>query len=85
MEWPPQSPDLNPIENLWTELKVHFHKRFMELCGGASKSMEARCRYGEILQEVWYDQGMELMNALIESMPCRCAVVIEAKGGWTKY
>lgn len=85
MEWPPQSPDLNPIENLWTELKVRFHQRFTELFSHPSKSMEARYRYGEILQEVWYSQGMELVEALIQSMPRRCEAVIQAQGGWTKY
>jgi len=85
MEWPPQSPDLNPIENLWTDLKTRFHKRFLELFSHPSKSLEARYRYGEVLQEVWYSQGMELVTALIQSMPKRCAAVIEAKGGWTKY
>jgi DDE superfamily endonuclease/Transposase len=85
MEWPPQSPDLNPIENLWMELKVRFHHRFTELFNHPSKSLEARYRYGEILQEVWYSQGMELVEALIESMPRRCKAVIEAQGGWTKY
>jgi DDE superfamily endonuclease/Transposase len=85
MTWPPQSPDLNPIENLWTDLKARFHKRFIELFNHPSKSMEARYRYGEVLQEVWYSQGMELVEALIKSMPKRCQAVIEAKGGWTKY
>ena len=31
MEWPPQSPDLNPIENLWTDFKARFHRRFTKL------------------------------------------------------
>jgi hypothetical protein len=85
MEWPPQLPDLNPIENLWTELKVRFHKRFLELFNHPSKSFEACYRYAEVLQEVWYSQGMELVEALIASMPRRCQAIIEAQGGWTKY
>ena len=85
MKWPAQSPDLNPIENIWTPFKKAFHDRFEELFNHPSKSLEARYRYGEVLQEVWYDLGMDLVNALVESMPARVQAVIEANGGWTKY
>jgi DDE superfamily endonuclease len=85
MEWPPQSPDLNPIENLWVQFKAAFHERFLTMFNHPSKSLEARYRYGEVLQQVWYELGQGLIDALIESMPRRVQAVIEAKGGWIKY
>ena len=85
MDWPPQSPDLNPIENLWVQFKAIFHERFHTMFEYPSKSLEARYRYGEVLQQVWYEIGQDLIDALIESMPRRVQAVIEAKGGWTKY
>ena len=69
MEWPPQSPDLNPLDNLWGEFKEQFYKRFTKLFNHPSKSLEARYRYGEVLQEVWYNQGLEMVESLVKSMP----------------
>lgn len=37
------------------------------------------------MQEVWYNQGMDLIDALVKSMPERVQAVLEANGGWTKY
>ena len=41
MEWPAQSPNLNPLENIWSEFKKRFHQHFSELFKYPVKSLEA--------------------------------------------
>jgi hypothetical protein len=63
MEWPAQSPDLNPLENLWSDFKVRFYQRFTEMFEYPSKGLEARYRHGDsVMHEVWYSQGMEMVR-----------------------
>ena len=49
--------------------KAAFHKRFIEMFNHPSKSLEARYQYGEVPQEIWYSQGLELVDALMALMP----------------
>ena len=85
MKWPAQSPDLNPIENLWQILKVKFHKRFTNLHYSLSKSKDATEKYGEILKEMWNEINPIVMSNLIRSMPDRVQTIIEAKGDSIHY
>jgi len=85
MTWPAQSPDLNPLENLWEDFKEHFHSEFLRLYSRPSQSQDALYRYIELAKQVWGEQGRELIDRLIKSMPHRCEAVIAAGGGWTKY
>lgn len=75
MEWPPQSPDLNPIENLWAMLDRKAKKR---RCSNERELFT-------LLQDTWNSiDPLELEN-LVLSMPKRCKAVIAAKGFCTKY
>ena len=43
MEWPPNSPNMNPIEHMWRVLKAALHKCFPDtstLGGGPEKVRE---------------------------------------------
>jgi DDE superfamily endonuclease/Transposase len=77
LSWPAQSPDLNPIENLWHELdrKVRSHKLLPK----------NKDELWQILQEEWYKLEKEIYKNLVNSMPHRIAAVIESKGNPTKY
>ncbi len=75
LDWPPQSPDLNPIENLWWHVKQEISKlklgKLDELHDG--------------LKRAWESISNERCRKLIESMPRRIDQVIKNNGSWTKY
>lgn len=77
LNWPGNSPDLNPIENLWHILKNRLAK--MD-CTTKEKMITSAI-------QVWFhDEEVKNMCAkLVESMPRRVGEVISAKGGHTSY
>jgi hypothetical protein len=77
MEWPSQSPDLNPIENIWGYIKHRLRKRTT----GPSSLDDI---FGFVKVE-WEALKKDYLLELIHSMPRRIEAVLKNKGGHTKY
>ena len=76
LDWPPQSPDLNPIENLWGLLK----KKVWSHNFNSTTELKAR------IISVWnYGLENELLEKLVFSMTDRLRAVVKAGGGPTRY
>jgi len=75
LEFPPQSPDLNPIENLWNEVEKLIKPR-------NSSNLN---NLWELIVEAWESIPVERCQRLVGSMPKRCKAVIQNKGFPTKY
>ena len=84
LDWPPYSPDLNPIENLWSMLKERIIKQYPDLSHMA-KNEQLLKMLCEAAVVVWHDFEQELVDRLTDSVPRRIAAVRAAKGWYTKY
>ena len=77
LDWPGNSPDLNPIENLWSIVKNRLLKRD---CTTQMKLINA-------IIDVWYHDQKITQNCekLVESMPKRVKKLITNRGGHISY
>ena len=75
LEWPSQSPDLNPIEYLWAELKKHVRAR------RPTKLTQLH----QLCQEEWAKIHPTYCGKLVEGYPKRLTQAKQFKGNATKY
>ena len=76
LDWPAQSPDLNPIEHLWDKLERRLRAR------------PSRPTVSDLTNALLQKRSKIPINALLnlaESLPRRVDAVITAKGEPTSY
>ena len=71
---PPNSPDLNPIENIWANMKHIISKEYSHIMFQK-----------EVLVSLWNDFGDHELEHLVESMLEQIQAVIKARGRFTCF
>ena len=77
LPWPSQSPDLNPIENLWKLLKDALNRR-----ADRPSNLDDLLQF---IKEEWEQIPEDYLRNIVESMPKRMQEVIKNKGGSISY
>jgi transposase len=74
-DWPPNSPDLNPIENAWAWLKQQLYAQQYD-------SLEAMWQAAQAIRA---SMPLSMCQNLMASIANRKAICIEREGGYTGY
>ena len=85
MDWPPYSPDLNPIEHLWRDLKKQVYEVNPDIDAVTGSDDTVREALWKALEEAWTLISGERRRGLIDSMHRRIEACILAEGWYTKY
>ena len=82
IEWPPCSPDLNPLESVWNKMKFFIQDKYPDLGEGRQQSSREIL---EIDEEAWeFVSSKDLINLLL-TMPARRQAVLDANRGLIRY
>ena len=74
--WPPQSPDLNPIENVWKVLKTNVQELY---------HLKSVSEMQEAPKQAWKNFPNQTLINIIKSMPQKIQAVLDADGGPTQW
>lgn len=77
MEWPVNSPDLSPIENVWSYCKYHLDQY--------ENDPDDLDDLWERVQDIWNMIPVEYLRSLYESMPKRMQSLYRNRGGHITY
>jgi transposase len=77
LPWPSQSPDLNPIENLWKIIKDALDDRV-----DRPSNLDQLFQF---IKEEWEKVPKDYLRNIVENLPRRIQEVIKNKGGSTHY
>ena len=77
LPWPAYSPDLNPIENLWSHIVRSIYAN-----GKTYDNVDA---LWEAIQECWENIPKKIIKSLVKSMPNRMINLLENGGRTLKY
>lgn len=76
LDWPPCSPDVNPIEHVWDEID----RRVRQL-----PQPQNLAELERDLINTWYNLPQRVLCNYVNSMRSSCLAVIRANGGHTRY
>ncbi|MBW0587421.1 hypothetical protein O181_127136 [Austropuccinia psidii MF-1] len=74
--WPPNSPDLNPIENLWFKMKYVVTHLFNP------KTMD---ELTVAVNAAWESLPFDHLDSLLLSLPARMQMVVDQNGAPTRW
>jgi hypothetical protein len=77
MDWPARSPDMNPIEHVWSRMKLRLNQSEYEF-----RNLN---ELANAIREEWEAIPKEFIANLVHSMPRRVAAVLRVHEGPTKY
>jgi hypothetical protein len=75
--WPPSSPHLNPIDNIWSVLKTKLNAH--------NPRPEGKQQMKQAILEEWNAITVEDIQKNVDCMPEHIRAVLEAEGGHTRW